>query len=697
MGLRFLRRLTLTNVIIWGMGLAMLAFVVIRAVGNLASGAYGFDTFIRQLIFGLAQGGIYALIALGYTLVYGILFMINFAHGEVFMSGTYIGYFVIAAMDESGFLEEHTLLAVTVVFLVAMATSVIVAVLLERIAYRPLRKAPRLVPLITAIGASLFLQQAFRGLFGTGTKNYPNVHLYVLPQVFGDLEWAVDPETGRRVALGLDLISGRYPVTLWISPWGAVIIRAVVIAAAVALAVYLGLRLSRKFKESEVELSPLGILKWASNNLTPVITILIMAVLVVGQLWSLPGDLQAAQMGDEWLIHRLDGGDFDAVMAGISSDDAQTLSYLDVGPVLVVREDDAETITGPDDLRPGSRVAVTNGGLAEEAAHRLDGVEVVTFHSTKDAFLAVLYGEVDAAVEELPVAAREIEYWRMELVPVGAPIIERPVAIALSPNRDDLAEVLNHALHAVVANGEYAKAYRRWFGVEPAELPFEPDASGESYPDVDLIVIGINANQPPLTTLRETGDIDGFEVDLMEAMAEEAGFEIRWVDVTGSIKLIIRPIYFLVFVAAVLMMLGLFWFVQYTKAGKAMRAVAEDKEVAALMGIDVDRVIVTTFVLGAALAGAAGVLFALYTRQVTHTMGFIPGLKAFTAAVLGGIGNIPGAMFGGFFLGLVESVAPALLGIAPQLKDVISFGLLVMVLIFRPTGILGEVLSEKKA
>ena len=114
------------------------------------------------------------------------------------------------------------------------------------------------------------------------------------------------------------------------------------------------------------------------------------------------------------------------------------------------------------------------------------------------------------------------------------------------------------------------------------------------------------------------------------------------------------------------------------------------------MGIDVDRVIVTTFAIGGALAGAAGVLYALVFRQTQFFMGFIPGLKAFTAAVLGGIGNIPGAMVGGLFLGIIESVGPFLflegLGVPSpnQLKDAIAFTMLVLVLIFRPTGILGE-------
>jgi branched-chain amino acid transport system permease protein len=143
--------------------------------------------------------------------------------------------------------------------------------------------------------------------------------------------------------------------------------------------------------------------------------------------------------------------------------------------------------------------------------------------------------------------------------------------------------------------------------------------------------------------------------------------------------------------------------VQNTRTGKAMRAVAEDKQTAALMGIDVDRIIVITFVLGGALAGAAGVLYSLMFKQVYYLMGFIPGLKAFTAAVLGGIGNIPGAMVGGLFLGIIESLGPNLfldgLGIpAPyQLKDAIAFTMLVLVLIFRPSGILGERLTQKKA
>jgi branched-chain amino acid transport system permease protein len=354
-------------------GLLFIAYIIYLAFANIQSGEYEADQFVRSMILGLAQGSIYALIALGYTLVYGILLMINFAHGEVFMAGAYIGFFTITAMENSGLLFTQPLLALLLTILTGVVASVIVALLLERIAYRPLRNAPRLVPLITAIGASIALQQLFLRLFGASTRRYPDVNFHILPQVF-----RLDCEE-NGTCRGLDLISGRYDVTLF-------------------------------------------------------------------------------------------------------------------------------------------------------------------------------------------------------------------------------------------------------------------------------------------------------------------GMELR-----------ILPIHFLVFFLAIVLMSCLWFYIQRTKMGKAMRAVAEDKSTAALMGINVDRVIVTTFVLGAALAGAGGVLFALYNQQVSPFIGFIPGIKAFTAAVLGGIGNIPGAMFGGLFLGVVESVAPGMLGLSSQLKDVIAFGMLVLILIFRPSGIFGEVLAKKKA
>ena len=155
--------------------------------------------------------------------------------------------------------------------------------------------------------------------------------------------------------------------------------------------------------------------------------------------------------------------------------------------------------------------------------------------------------------------------------------------------------------------------------------------------------------------------------------------------------------------SALISMAILYVIVQRTKMGTAMRAVSEDADAAALMGIDVDRVVVFTFALGGAMAGIAGVCYAFIFKQVYFYMGFTPGIKAFGAAVLGGIGSVPGAMLGGLFLGIIESVGPALfldgIGIpAPyQLRDLIAFTLLIMVLIFRPYGILGERMAKKRA
>jgi len=352
---KFMRKYDTTDIVMWLIGFGLLAAVLYGSYVTLSSGKYPASVWLDFTIFGLAQGSVYALIALGYTLVYGILFMINFAHGEVFTGGVFTAYFVAVALENHGFIEKNWVLSLLILMAVAMTVSVAIAVLLERIAYRPLRGAPRLVPLITAIGASFFLQYTYRGIYGSGVKTYPD-----FPALDGKL------------------------------------------------------------------------------NL----------------------------FGREW---------------------------------------------------------------------------------------------------------------------------------------------------------------------------------------------------PILTTQA------------------------------------------LVIVVAAVMMVFLYWYVQKTKAGKAMRAVAEDKEAAALMGIDVDRVIVNTFALGGAMAGVAGILYALLFKQVNAFMGFIPGIKAFTAAVLGGIGNVPGAMLGGLFLGIFESIGPSLfldgLGIPSpyQLKDAIAFTMLVLVLIFRPTGILGERLSEKKA
>jgi branched-chain amino acid transport system permease protein len=341
---------------LWAFRIVVLFVVVVGSILTLTSGKYSLATWIDLIGDGLTLGSIYALIALGYTMVYGILRMINFAHGEIFTGGAFAGYFTAVALAHAGALNANpvaSLLSIAAMIAIAMAVSTALALGVERVAYRPLRNAPRLVPLISAIGASFFLQYTFRGLFGPGIYAYPDVA-------------------------------------------------------------------------------------------------------ILGEPFPIP--------------------------------------------------------------------------------------------------------------------------------------------------------ILN----------------------------------------------------------------------------------MRWVDV-------------LVIVSALVMMGGLYLFVMRTRLGTSMRAVSEDPQTAALMGIDANRAIVLTFAIGAAMAGAAGVLYGLEFRQIYFFSGFLPGIKAFTAAVLGGIGNVPGAMLGGLFLGLIESVGPTLfldgfnVPSPTQLKDVIAFTMLVLVLVFRPQGILGERIARSRA
>ena len=139
----------------------------------------------------------------------------------------------------------------------------------------------------------------------------------------------------------------------------------------------------------------------------------------------------------------------------------------------------------------------------------------------------------------------------------------------------------------------------------------------------------------------------------------------------------------------------LHFFVEKTKTGKAMRACADDISTAGLMGIDADRVIAVTFIVGGALGGAAGVLYGMNYGSIKYNLGFLPGAKAFTAAVLGGIGNIRGAVLGGFILGLLEVAASGYIPDGAQWRDVIAFTVLIVVLLVRPSGLLGEKFAEK--
>jgi len=149
----------------------------------------------------------------------------------------------------------------------------------------------------------------------------------------------------------------------------------------------------------------------------------------------------------------------------------------------------------------------------------------------------------------------------------------------------------------------------------------------------------------------------------------------------------------LILLTSVVMMTALYLFIQKTKIGTAIRAAAIDQGAAKLMGINVDRVIMIVFLIGPALGGAAGLMVGLYYGQINFTMGWVYGLKAFTAAILGGIGNIPGAMVGGLLLGVIEALGAAYISIA--WKDAIAFCVLIVILIVRPTGLLGERVAEK--
>jgi branched-chain amino acid transport system permease protein len=148
-----------------------------------------------------------------------------------------------------------------------------------------------------------------------------------------------------------------------------------------------------------------------------------------------------------------------------------------------------------------------------------------------------------------------------------------------------------------------------------------------------------------------------------------------------------------VVVSAVMLVILLSFFINQTKLGKAMRATAQDRDAAQLMGIDINRTIAATFFIGAALAGAGGVIYALYINSIRFDLGFSAGLVAFTAAVLGGIGNIEGAALGGLLIGIVRALNDRY--ISASWSDVVIFAILIIVLVFRPTGLLGMRVPEK--
>lgn len=155
----------------------------------------------------------------------------------------------------------------------------------------------------------------------------------------------------------------------------------------------------------------------------------------------------------------------------------------------------------------------------------------------------------------------------------------------------------------------------------------------------------------------------------------------------------ISNIQIMIVVTSLVLLVFLDTFISKTKIGKAMRATSQDRDAASLMGIDINRVIAVAFFIGPALGAAAGIFNGIYYGSIKFDMGFLPGIKSFTAAVIGGIGNLRGAMLGGFLLGIIESLAAGFL--SSGYKDVIAFAILILVLVFRPGGLLGESVVEK--
>jgi len=203
---------------------------------------------------------------------------------------------------------------------------------------------------------------------------------------------------------------------------------------------------------------------------------------------------------------------------------------------------------------------------------------------------------------------------------------------------------------------------------------------------------GVSGTAPMITTIGLSYIL--FNLILLNVGADSKNYsnpvpQLRWE--IGGATLRLREL--LLWSIALLLMVALHYFVRRTKMGKAMQATAQDQEAARMMGVDVDRVVVITFFLGSALAGAAGLIFGLYYNYTSFIIGYSAGLRAFTAAVLGGIGNIPGAMLGGILIGLIESLGGQY--IAVRWTDVIIFSILVIVLVFRPTGLFGRMMIRK--
>jgi branched-chain amino acid transport system permease protein len=232
-------------------------------------------------------------------------------------------------------------------------------------------------------------------------------------------------------------------------------------------------------------------------------------------------------------------------------------------------------------------------------------------------------------------------------------------------------------------------AYRRLIRLDAPKLVALISAIGASFALAELM--GLRDRIADFVGLRD--DLDPY----VRAARDNTRFlnPLERADVLTVGRYTISNIDILIIVSALLMMVALDQFIRRTRTGRGIRAVAQDAEAAALMGVNRNRVIQATFLVGGVMAGAAALLYLMRFGVTRWNAGFLLGVKAFTAAVLGGIGNVRGALLGGFVLGLAENYGSAIVG--SQWRDVVAFLLLVVILLFRPTGLLGESLGRARA
>jgi branched-chain amino acid transport system permease protein len=235
-------------------------------------------------------------------------------------------------------------------------------------------------------------------------------------------------------------------------------------------------------------------------------------------------------------------------------------------------------------------------------------------------------------------------------------------------------------LAIVVIAGVAAAIWSSAYGYTIEKLAYRPLRKAPRLAPL-ISAIGMSIFLQNYVLLAQTSDFLPFP-----ALIPEYAFMEPVAHIVGSSDMVIL-------VATAIIMIGLTCLIKFTKIGKAMRATAQDKTMAVLVGVNVDRVISATFVIGSALAAIGGMLIASHIGQINFYIGFIAGIKAFTAAVLGGIGSIPGAVLGSLVLGLTESFATGY--ISSDYEDVFAFSLLVLILIFKPSGLLGKAETKK--